>query len=109
MGRLEAVKKTSRRIRKIGKIFQIVFGIFTGILLISVSILFVLRNTLNGMTVVFQTGVDFAYPYLFLSYSVISFYLIIARPKMFVINYLTFIIKYYMFLIIQEWIDSSTR
>ena len=59
MGRLEAVKKTSRLIRKIGKIFQIVFGIFTGILLISVSILLVLRNTLNGMTVVFQTGVDF--------------------------------------------------
>lgn len=59
MGKLEAVKKTSRLIGKIGKMFQIVFGIFTGVFLISIIILFVLRNTLNGMTVVFQTGVDF--------------------------------------------------
>lgn len=58
MDRLEAVKKASRLIRKIGKIFQIVFGIFTGILLISIIILSVLRNTLNGMTAV-QTSINF--------------------------------------------------
>lgn len=59
MGKLEAVKKAGRLIAKIGKIFQIVFGILTGILLISTILLFVLRNTLNGMNVVFQTGVNF--------------------------------------------------
>lgn len=31
--------------------------------MISIIILFVLRNTLNGMTVVFQTGVDFCNAY----------------------------------------------
>lgn len=59
MDRLEEVKKVSRLIAKMGKIFQIVFGIFIGIFLISIIILSVLRNTLNGMTVAFQIGVNF--------------------------------------------------
>lgn len=59
MDRLEEVKKVSRLIAKMGKIFQIVFGIFIGMFLISIIILSVLRNTLNGMTVAFQIGVNF--------------------------------------------------
>lgn len=49
MSRLENIKKTSKLIGKIGKVFQIIFGICAGMLLIGAIVLFLLRNTLNTM------------------------------------------------------------
>lgn len=57
MDKLEKMKKASKMIANIGKVFQIVFGIITGMVLISLLLLSVLHNSLNGMTVVFQTGI----------------------------------------------------
>ena len=59
MDRIENIKKASYLIGKVGKVFQIVFGIFTGMFLISLIILFVLRSTLNTMIVESQTSFDF--------------------------------------------------
>ncbi len=56
MDKLEKMKKASKLIANIGKVFQIVSGIITGIFLVSIILLSVLRNSFNGMTVVFQTG-----------------------------------------------------
>ena len=60
MDRIENIKKASYLIGKVGKVFQIVFGIFTGMFLISLIILFVLRSTLNTMIVESQTSFDFS-------------------------------------------------
>lgn len=60
MDRLENIKKTSKLIWKVGKVFQILFGIFTGMFLISVIILSVLHNTLNMMIAESQTSFDFS-------------------------------------------------
>ena len=60
MDRIENIKKESYLIGKVGKVFQIVFGIFTGMFLISLIILFVLRSTLNTMIVESQTSFDFS-------------------------------------------------
>ena len=56
MDKLEKMKKANKLIANIGKVFQIVFGIITGIVLVSIILLSVLRNSFNGMTMVFQTG-----------------------------------------------------
>lgn len=61
MGRIENTKKAGKLIGKIGKIVQIIFGIFTGLFLISIIILSVLRNTLNRMIVESHTNFDFNY------------------------------------------------
>ena len=59
MDRIENIKKASKLIVKVGKVFQIVFEIFTGMFLISIIILSVLRNTLNMMNAESQTNFDF--------------------------------------------------
>lgn len=60
MDRLEKIKKASRLIGKVGKVFQIVSGIFAGIILVSIIILSTLRNTLNTMIAESQTNFDFS-------------------------------------------------
>ena len=59
MDRIENIKKASKLIVKVGKVFQIVFEIFTGMFLISIIILSVLRNTLNMMNAESQINFDF--------------------------------------------------
>ena len=60
MGKLESMKKVSKLIGKIGKVFQIVFGIFTGVFLIAIIILSVLRNMLSMTLTEFQISFDFS-------------------------------------------------
>lgn len=61
MGNLENIKKTSKIIERIGKVFQIMFGIMAGLLLLSAVILLLLRGTLNEMIAESQTSFDFRY------------------------------------------------
>lgn len=60
MGRLENMQKACKLIGKMGKAFQIVFGIFTGIFLIMIILLSVLRNTLNMLSAESQSDFDFS-------------------------------------------------
>lgn len=60
MSKVENIKKTSRLIGNVGKIFQILFGICTGIFFIAIIILSVLRNTLNRMNAESLTNFDFS-------------------------------------------------
>lgn len=61
MGKLEDMKRASRLIGKTGKIFQILFGIFTGVFLISIIALSALRNTLSSMPAASWTNFDFSH------------------------------------------------
>lgn len=60
MDRLDNIQKASKFIGKIGKIFQTVFGIFTGIFLIMTILLSLLRNTLYMLSAESQTDFDFS-------------------------------------------------
>lgn len=62
MSKLESIKKSSKVIGQIGKVFQILFGIVTGLLLICTAILFVLRGTLNKEII--ESQIDFDFPYM---------------------------------------------
>ncbi len=61
MDKLADIKRASRLIGKTGKIFQIIFGIFTGIFLIFILVLSALRNTLSAMSAASQTDFDFSH------------------------------------------------
>lgn len=61
MNRLESIKRTSKLIGKIGKVFQIIFGILTGMLLISTIVLCLLRNSLNAMNLESLRSFEFRY------------------------------------------------
>ncbi|MBD5486659.1 MAG: hypothetical protein HDR18_14260 [Lachnospiraceae bacterium] len=60
MGKLENIKKTSKLIGKVGKIFQIFAGILTGFSLFFIIILSILRTTLNTMIAESQASFDFS-------------------------------------------------
>lgn len=49
MERVESIKKVSKIIGAIGNVFQIFFGVITGLMLLICGILFLLRNELNRM------------------------------------------------------------
>lgn len=57
---MKAVFYASKRINQIGKVFQIVFGIFTGMFSICIIILSVLGSRLNMMIAESQTDFDFS-------------------------------------------------
>lgn len=59
MSKLESMKKASKVIGRIGKVCEVLFGMITGLILISTIAVLVLRNTLNVMIAESQQSFDF--------------------------------------------------